>query len=382
MNKKIRVLIVPSDSYGVGHYRSIWPAQMIQKNHSDEFEVDIRLQQPVVEEDLGRYDIVHFHRRLNSQDETVNWISRFKDAGVIVVSDIDDYWIPFRGHPAYELVMKRNIHTHIMEVQRQADYVTTTTELYARHIRERLNKNVHIIPNAIDPTLPMWNPEDVESDRVRVGWVGGSSHKRDLDRLYQCFNPLLADTDIADKIEIVLCGYDTRGTITTMDPRTGKEVTRKIRPEESIWTYFENIFNNGGRATPEQYSRRKTMPITQYGKHYNHIDICLAPLDEHTFNECKSELKIIETGMMKKSLISSDLYIYHELLTHEKDAMLVNPRKNHKLWAKYIKQLIMEPELRQKLSDNLYNLVYPRYTLQTVTKERCEWYKKIKSERG
>ena len=38
-NKKIRVLMCPSDGQGVGHFRSIWPAQAIQKFHSEDFEV-------------------------------------------------------------------------------------------------------------------------------------------------------------------------------------------------------------------------------------------------------------------------------------------------------------------------------------------------------
>lgn len=382
MSNKIKVLIVPSDGFGVGHYRSIWPAQEMNKNHSDEFEVDIRLMQPVTENDLGKYDIVHFHRRLNNEDVTIEWIKKFQDAGAIVVSDIDDYWIPFRGHPAFELVMRKKVHLSIMKVQQYADYVTTTTDLYARYIREKLNENVHVIPNAIDQTLPMWQDNNRESERVRVGWIGGSSHKKDLDKLHYCFNPLLSDPDVKDKIQVVMCGYDTRGTITQINPKTGEEVARKIKPEESIWNHFESIFNDHGKADSDQYVRRNTLPITQYGKHYNYVDVCLAPLDQNTFNECKSELKIIETGMMGKALIASDVYMYSELLTHGENAMLVDPRKNHKLWSRYIKQLVMEPELREELSKNLYNLVYPRYTLQNVTNERCEWYKQILAERG
>ena len=31
----------PSDGQGVGHFRSIWPAQAIQKFHSEDFEVEV-----------------------------------------------------------------------------------------------------------------------------------------------------------------------------------------------------------------------------------------------------------------------------------------------------------------------------------------------------
>jgi len=356
--------------------RSIWPAQEIQKNHSEEFEVDIRLNQPISESDVGKFDIVHFHRRINGPDETVEWINKLQNGGAIVISDMDDYWIPFHGHPARALVIKNGVHKQIQMANKAADIVTTTTEIYAKHIRGKLNDEVHIIPNAVDTEMKMWKPDDKGSDRVRIGWIGGSSHERDLAKLEGTFNKLFSDPEVRDKIQIVMCGYDTRGTVTEMGPN-GEEKTRPIRPDESVWNKFERIFNNNDKATEDQYVRRNTLPITQYGKHYNFVDICLAPLDEHTFNECKSELKIIETGMMSKVLIATDRYVYSDLLTHGENGLLVDPRKNHKLWYKYIKQLVLDEDLRNKLSKNLYNLVHPVYTLEYVTNQRCAWYKQI-----
>lgn len=290
---------------------------------------------------------------------------------------MDDYWIPFAGHPARDLVMKNGTHIQIVEANAVADWVTTTTDIFARHIFNKVNKKVKVIPNAINPEMKMWTPVNIDSDRVRVAWIGGSSHERDLDKINGTFNKLFSDHDVKDKIQVVMCGYDTRGTMTEVNPVTKEERTRKIRPEESIWNKFESIFNDNGRANSDQYLRRKTLPITRYGEHYNYCDICLAPLDEHTFNECKSELKIIETGMMGKALIASDLYVYKELLINGETALLVDPKKNHKMWYKHIKQLILEPEYRQELANNLYNFVYPRYNLQKVTADRCDWYKEI-----
>lgn len=374
---KIKVLILPSDSFGVGHYRSIWVAQALQKYHNDEIDVDIRLNVPVRMDDLGKFDIVHFHRRIVGENkDTFWWIDKFRESGSVVVSDIDDYWTPFDGHPAKHIVMKNNIHLEIIKCQKAADWVTTTTDIYRNYLL-KLNKNVQVIPNAIDTTMSQWKNNPIESDKVRVGWIGGSSHMRDLDRISGTFGKLFNDPDIKDKIQVVMCGYDTRGTVTEINPHTGEERTRKVRPEESIWNKFEAIFNDYGRCETDQYVRRTTLPITRYGEHYNHVDICLAPLDQHTFNECKSELKIIETGVMNKALIASDLYIYKELLEHGKNALLIDPKKDHKLWAKYIKQLILEPEYRKELADNLTQLVLPKYSLVEVTKIRVDFYKKI-----
>lgn len=349
---------------------------MIHKMYPDEFYVDIRLQTPITDEDLGKFDIVHFHRRINEQEETIEWMRKFKNAGAIVISDIDDYWVPFHGHPARQLVLSKGVHVSIKKIQQEADWVTTTTEIYAKHIR-KLNKNVYILPNSIDDSLPMWKHKREDTDKVRVGWIGGSSHERDLKRLDGTFNKLYTDPELKGKFEVVMCGYDTRGTMTEINPETGEQKVRKLRPEESIWNKFELIFNDYGRAPEGQYIRRNTLPITRYGYHYNALDICLAPLDQHTFNECKSELKLIETGIHKLAIIASDLYRYGEMINHGENGLLVDPRKDHKLWYKYIKQLILDPDLRAKLGQGLYDTIYPKYTLKYQTERRCAWYKSL-----
>jgi len=284
--------------------------------------------------------------------------------------------MPFRGHPARELVVKAGVPSQIIEGIKHSDYVSTTTKFFAKHI-ETYNKNIVVIPNAIDNTLPMWQPKPEPSSKVRVGWIGGSSHELDLNILDGTFNKLLSDPEIKDKIQIVMCGYDTRGTMTEINPVTKEERSRPIKPEESVWNKFENIFTAHGKAEGDQYVRRTTIPITQYGKHYNHLDICLAPLVQNTFNECKSELKLVETGMHAKCLIASDLYIYGELIDHGVNGMVVDPRKNHKLWYKYIKQLILDEDLRKKLSKNLYEYISMEYNLNMVTNKRCEFYKEL-----
>jgi hypothetical protein len=47
-----------------------------------------------------------------------------------------------------------------------------------------------------------------------------------------------------DKIQFVLCGFDTRGTVTMIDQKTGEQKQRPIKPEESVWCRYEEIFTN------------------------------------------------------------------------------------------------------------------------------------------
>ena len=40
-----------------------------------------------------------------------------------------------------------------------------------------------VLPNAIDPKEPQFNEPTLDSDKIRVGWLGGSSHLHDLKLL-------------------------------------------------------------------------------------------------------------------------------------------------------------------------------------------------------
>ena len=184
-----------------------------------------------------------------------------------------------------------------------------------------------------------------------------------------------------------------------VDQSTGQRHTRKIEPHETVWNKFEEIFTSNYKITDDEYKtwlksynnkpykdgstkdlkyvRRWTLPLTQYGKHYNHCDVCLAPIAKNTFNKVKSELKIIEAGMKKKVLIAQDYGIYKEILEHGETGFLVPEARNHKDWYKHIKHLINDKSEVERISNNLYNYVKDRYSLENVTKDRVKIYHEL-----
>jgi hypothetical protein len=75
MNKKIKILVIPSDRYGCGFFRSLQPHQYIQEHYSDLFEIDIRYELPKdipLEKFFGEYDIIHMHKQLDNNCELIN----------------------------------------------------------------------------------------------------------------------------------------------------------------------------------------------------------------------------------------------------------------------------------------------------------------------
>jgi glycosyltransferase involved in cell wall biosynthesis len=399
---KINVLVLPSDTSGVGKYRSVDPHIKLQNLYPEDFHVDIDYQPKI--NDLNywkKYQIVHFHRSFGDIEQCPQLIKSIQNLGIIVVGDIDDYWLPTKEHPIHQLIIQNKMHQKIVDNLKACDYVITTTELFASEIR-KFNKNVVVLPNAIDPKEPQFNQPTLPSDKIRVGWLGGSSHLHDLKLLDGMVSKL---SPLQDKLQYYICGFDIRGVITEINKDTGEKTQRPIKPLETVWVRYEEIFTNNYKIISpeyksfldkfeegdypaiqkENYVRVWTRPVESYAKNYSNFDISLAPIKNHIFNRMKSQLKVIEAGFYKKALIASNVGPYTIDLKHALDkgqftngnALLVNESNNHSDWAKHIKKLVDNPNMITDLGERLYETVSQKYDLNIVTKTRAEFYKSL-----
>lgn len=581
-NSKISVLIVPSDRQGVGHFRSIWTAQQLFKSHKETLQIKIDVSPDFRNINyLASFDIIHFHRQLGPYEVADELFAKLKEKGVTLVMDIDDYWSPPPTHPLYEIIKKEKLGEKIEHNLTLADWVTTTTDIFAKRI-SKYNKNVVVIPNCVNPEAKMWKSEAVEpeSDRVRVAWIGGScyddqteiltdegykffkdltgkekvatlnpennqlefhkpnnyiaepfkgklqcgknsmldyavtpnhkmlvntegcyqliesrkifntefttytslqeevecdfydnsniatllkvekvrvsqsdqfemdydgvvycvnvkhnivyvrrngktmwcgnSHLHDLFLLKDSMELLREDKELKDKTQIVMCGFDTRGTMTHIDQATGQRHERPIQPHETIWMHFERIFTDDYallKDDPEYakwllrikkedfvdmykkpYVRRWTLPLKTYAQHYDYCDVCLAPLVDtynqeigkaprikivkrpHIFNEVKSELKVIEAGVKKKALIAQDFGVYSEKIIDGVTGILV--KNNKKGWYNAIKKVVEDKVYRDELANNLHNWVMEEYSIDRINGIRAAFYEKIMEEKN
>jgi len=400
---KINVLVIPSDRTGVGKFRSVDPHVFLQNLYGDDFHVDIDYEPNLMDVNvIKKYQMIHFHRNIGqSYENTVDLIQKIKSLGVVTVLDIDDYWLPGKEHPIHDIIKVNKIHEKIVANIKAVDWVTTTTTLFADEIRKH-NKNVVVFPNAINPKEPQFNAPTIESERVRIGWLGGSSHLHDIMLLNDSFGRL---TDLSKKTQFVICGFDTRGTMTEINPQTGEQKRRDILPHETVWARYEEVFTQNYKfVSPEykefllkyeqsdyqnvdneSYKRVWTKPVTSYAKNYSNFDISLAPIKNHIFNRMKSQLKVIEAGFYKKALIASNIGPYTIDLKHcfdhgnfvDGNAILIDERRNHSDWAKFIKKLVDNPNLIKDMGERLHESVKDKYDLNNVTKDRAEFYKSI-----
>lgn len=404
--KKIKVLVVPSDRTGVSYFRSTNPHIALENKYPDEFHVDVDYEPNLNDDEfLKRYDIIHYHRTLGRYEQMPELLEKLKNLGIVTIMDLDDYWSPGIHHPAYYIIKNNGLDKMILDNIKCAENITTTTSIFAEEI-SKYNKNVHVLPNAVDPTEKQFTPKLEPSDRIRIGWLGGSSHLKDLEILNGVVTKLRND-NLIDKIQFVLCGFDIRGTHTEIDPVTKESKTRPIQPWETVWFRYEKIFTDDYKIVSpeykeyllkydqteypnvenEAYRRVWTKPISTYASNYNLFDISLAPLEENIFNKVKSQLKVIEAGFHHKAIIAQDFGPYKIDLKNAiqygggidetANGILIDTHKNHKDWYSAIKKLIQNPELVKTLQNNLYETVKDTYSMDKVTENRRDLYRKL-----
>ena len=405
---KINILVVPSDNVGgVGFYRSTQPHIQLEKQFPEDFSVTIDMNPNFTDlHSFDKYDIIHIHKGLfRDMRSFLLAMEYFKETGKVTVMDIDDHWELSTHHPQYKSNEMYGLAKIIQNNLKLFDYVTTTTPIFAQRI-EKYNKNVKIFPNAINPEDERFKVNKPASDKVRVGLIMGSSHEYDMALLDGISSKIGPET--LEKIQFVLCGFDLRGTIKTINKDTKEVTERPIQPKESVWYRYEKTLTDNYRIVSkdyqdflelflnnvqypnvenEHYKRCWTKDINHYYEHYSEVDVLLAPLEVNEFNLVKSPLKVAECAFSHTALIASNVgpytldlksaIKYGGEIDESGNAILVDPGKDHKNWAKYVKKVVNEPEFLKRLQDNLYESVHEKYDLRNVTKDRAEFYREI-----
>jgi glycosyltransferase involved in cell wall biosynthesis len=255
---KIKVLAIPSDKHGVGKYRILDPYTYIGENFSDEIHIDILFEVEDTDSFFMKYDVVIFHSFVvnKSHEDNVKRIKWLKNQGIKTIMDIDDYWYVDARHPMYQQLKQNRVGERKSELLKLVDYITTTTPILRNTITSKLNinqKNIEVFPNAVNPNEKQFISETIPSDRIRFGWLGGSSHYFDIELLSGGINGTLSNYN--NKVQFVLCGFDLRGNVREYDRLTKTYKSRPIKPFETIWYGYEKIFTNNYRHISEEYRK-------------------------------------------------------------------------------------------------------------------------------
>lgn len=217
---KIKILFFTKDKGGVNYFRIETPAIQLRYSNSDLFEVtvknDLSSKEPDdIFEEFKDYNIIHYHRSIiNNLEKNLLLINKLKNNGVKLIVDIDDYWELDKTNPLHILSLKQNLKEISIQNIKNADAVTTTTEIFADEIK-KYNTNVIVLPNSVNPLLlPQYKSNNkFDRDLITISYIAGSSHVYDVQLLNGMVNLLNSDNATKGKFRVLLGGFDISGTI-------------------------------------------------------------------------------------------------------------------------------------------------------------------------
>jgi O-antigen biosynthesis protein len=264
-----RVLALPADNAGSGRYRVINPAEaaawhlLAATRTVPGYPVPAQFSRLEIDTLFSQRQVDNNHLQALSELRTLMPKLR-------IVMDFDDLLTEVPKHSHHFSSVWPDIKRRVATLCNLADCITASTEPLAAHLRA-WHDDVRVIPNGIDPTL--WqSPAErrVRSGKLRVGWAGGLSHAGDLAVIREVVAAL------ADEVEWVFFGM----CLEDMQPHLAE-------------------FHHG--VPFEDYPARLASL---------RLDLAIAPLEDNAFNECKSNLRLLEYGALGIPVIASDLLPY------------------------------------------------------------------------
>lgn len=263
-----RILCHPSDGGGCGHYRLYQPFLSMERDALIEGVSCGSLLSPV---ELERFapDSIIYQRQFTPES-----LFRREEgetySGAFRVMDMDDF-IP--GVPPKSIhfnKVPKNVMEYINKSLSLVDRFVVSTAPLAEAFAG-LHPDIRIVQNRLP--VEWWS--NLHSERrvgrkPRVGWAGGSSHTGDLELIFDVVR------ELANEVEWVFFG---------MCPDLLRPYVHEFHPGISIERYSERLARLN-------------------------LDLALAPLEMNLFNECKSNLRILEYGACGYPVICTDIDPY------------------------------------------------------------------------
>lgn len=207
-----------------------------------------------------------------------------KEGRRVLVELDDDLWC-LPAHDPQSQQITRPMIALLTQCCRAASGVIVSTPPLAARVRAMTGqRNVYVIPNAIDPTVMPPRPSFAD-EHLLVGWAGSPSHDRD----FAVALPALAAVASIPGVRLGMQGYDPLAHTTI--------------PHEALgWTH----------SISEHYRRSGI------------FDIALAPLAATPFNEAKSSVKWLESAYRGIPMVLSAIGPYARDVRDEETGLLAS----------------------------------------------------------
>lgn len=445
--KKISILFANVDQSGVFLFRTSTPALQMEYAHSDEFNITINQNTNFGDyEYLKQFDIIHTHRQFGAYEKNDEFFEFCNKNNIITICDTDDYPSLHKGHPLFQQIQIDKSDLKHYDLLKRCDAVTTTTEFFRDELL-KYNKNVIDLNNGINcDIMPQFKYKRQESDRLRLGYIGGSSHLSDIQELKDAFQILSADYELQDKLTLSLHGYDLRGGMsqieinpdllvelsqrkisiqqifnefnksngdinkisTLPDDLKIKYATnfvnntqRNIKSTETVWYEYEKIFTNNYslirdskykefllKYINEAYEGEENQSYRRFftrsiQSYASHYDSISVSLVPLVKNGLFNECKSPLKIAEAQAKRCAMIVSDHPIYTkYIKHGVNGLVAKDNKDWMKLIKRLVNNPQMVVDFQNKLVEDTKDEFDLTKITQKRVDFYKQLVADKN
>ena len=314
------VLAHPADQYGCGHYRVMQPFMAMERAGMLDGTLSSGLMHVV---DLERYDpdVIVLQRQIGEERlEAMRRMQAFSRA--FKVYELDDYLPNLPMKSQHRERMPKDILKSLRRGLSYVDRFVVSTQPLAEAL-SGLHADIQVVENRLP--LTWWKDVPVLSSRKarvkpRVGWAGGASHRGDLEMIKDVI------IELADEVDWVFFG---------MCPASIRPYVKEFHEGVAIEHY------------PAALARLD-------------LDLALAPVEQNLFNECKSNLRLLEYGACGYPVICSDVRCYQGALP------VTRVKNRYRDWVDAIRMHLSDPVANAAAGQALREVVQRDWMLDGV----------------
>ena len=291
-------------------------------------------------------DVIVFHRP-DHQDK-LRLARILKQQGKKIVFDNDDTFKDDGGFKFNRYMDRERMEQNLMSINetldtfvKEADLVTVSTNYLADEYR-KLNPNVVVLPNCIDPFYfdePLRN----ETDKVRIGITGSIGVTSDFDHAYSIMNKMIDDP----RIQWVLW---------SLPKGTSYKLVRELYDDEltMVEKIQDKIEWHGFVDHEEYYDYLNSL----------RLDLMIIPRAYTYFNHCKSNIKFLEASMFEIPVIAQgfpDGQSPYQVDPEDAEHMII--ANNEEEFIKAIDELANDKEKRVTMGKKAREYVINKYNI-------------------